>query len=288
MIETEDQLLQFISQPFEAQALQALAEPMEATEVVISTFPKCGTNWAAQITHGLRSAGDFSFGNISEVFPWFENGYRFGHDLSRPQKFSPHLFKSHMQLSELPAGGKVINIVRNPGDTLVSYYNFWSGVLFDPDVISIEMMARQLFLMDRSSGPRNMFRLNYYQHLVDFHSTKYDGQVLYIAYEDMKLNLSTAVRRIARFIGLDPSRALQQKVVEQATFEFMSRHREKYQERVPGGVLEMVVTGRVGDSKQKISAELQSELDEAWQRYVTPMLGYENYDQLLDSISRSR
>jgi hypothetical protein len=77
-------------------------------------------------------------------------------------------------------------------------------------------------------------------------------------------------------------------VVEQATFEFMSRHREKYQERVPGGVLEMVVTGRVGDSKQKISAELQSELDEAWQRYVTPMLGYENYDQLLDSISRSR
>ena len=50
MIETEDQLLQFISQPFEAQALQALAEPMEATEVVISTFPKCGTNWAAQIS----------------------------------------------------------------------------------------------------------------------------------------------------------------------------------------------------------------------------------------------
>jgi hypothetical protein len=48
------------------------------------------------------------------------------------------------------------------------------------------------------------------------------------------------------------------------------------------------VTGRVGDSKLKISAELQSELDEAWQRYVTPMLGYENYDQLLDSISLSR
>ena len=89
-------------------------------------------------------------------------------------------------------------------------------------------------------------------------------------------------------MGLNPSSALQQKVVEQATFEFMSRHREKYQERKPGGVLEMVVTGRVGDSKQKISAELQSELDEAWQRYVTPMLGYENYDQLLDSISLSQ
>ena len=288
MIETEEQLLQNVSQPFEAQALQALAEPMEATEVVISTFPKCGTTWAAQIAHGLRSAGDVSFDNISEVFPWFEMGYRFGHDLSRPQKFSPHLFKSHMQLSELPPGGKVINIIRNPGDTLVSYYNFWSGVLFDPDVISIEMMARQFFLLDRSSGPQNMFRLNYYQHLVDFHSADYDGQVLYIAYEDMKLNLPAAVRRIARFMELDPSKTLQQKVVEQATFGFMSRHKEKYQELVPGGVLEMVVTGRVGDSKQKISAELQSELDQAWQRYVTPMLGYQNYDQLQDSVSLSR
>ena len=142
MIETEGQLLQFISQPFEAQALQALVEPMEATEVVISTFPKCGTNWAAQITHGLRSAGDFSFGNISEVFPWFEMGYRFGHDLSRPQKFSPHLFKSHMQLSELPAGGKVINIIRNPGDTLVSYYNFWSGALYCLRRYEVEFVCR--------------------------------------------------------------------------------------------------------------------------------------------------
>lgn len=288
MIETEEQLAQHASQPFEAPALQALGTPMEATEVVISTFPKCGTTWAAQIAHGLRSGGDVSFGNLSDVFPWFEMGYRFGHDLSRPQKFTPHLFKSHMQLSELPAGGKVINIIRNPGDTLVSYYNFWSGVLFDPDVISIEMMARQFFLLDRSRGPQNMFRLNYFQHLVDFHTADYDGQVLYIAFEDMKLNLPAAVRRISRFMGLDPSRILQQKVVEQATFGFMSRHKEKFQERVPGGVLEMVVTGRVGDSKQRVSIELQSELDEAWQRYVTPMLGYQNYEQLLESISLSR
>ena len=56
MIETEEQLVQNISQPFEAPALQALAEPMEATEVMISTFPKCGTTWAAQIAHSLRSA----------------------------------------------------------------------------------------------------------------------------------------------------------------------------------------------------------------------------------------
>ena len=103
-------------------------------------------------------------------------------------------------------------------------------MLFDPDVISIEMMARQLFLVDRSSGPQNMFRLNYYQHLVDFHSADYDGQVLYIAYEDMKLNLPAAVRRIARFMELEPSKIVQQKVVEQATFGFMSRHKEKYQE----------------------------------------------------------
>lgn len=74
MIETEEQLVQHISQPFEAPALQALGTPMEATEIVIATFPKCGTTWAAQIAHGLRSEGDVSFDNLGEVFPWFEMG----------------------------------------------------------------------------------------------------------------------------------------------------------------------------------------------------------------------
>lgn len=284
LIADESALAAHVGKPFDDIAKARLATAMSENDIIISTFPKCGTTWVAQIVHGLRSDGDMSFSNLGEVFPWLEMGHYFGHDLNNTRRFSPGLFKSHMELSALPGGAKVINIVRNPADTLMSYYNFWSGTSIDPEKISPEMMARQLFLQDRQNQPANMFRLNYFQHIVDFHITDYDGQVLYIAYEDMKLNLPAAVRRISRFMGLDISKTFERKITQQSTFEFMSRHKEKYNEKVPGGLMEMVVSGRVGDGNASLSDELLETLDTAWQESVTPYLGYLNYAGLRDAI----
>jgi|TARA_B100001971_G_C18227540_1_gene561581 hypothetical protein len=284
-IQTEAQLAAHVSRPFDDIAKARLRTQLQPDDIIISTFPKCGTTWSAQIAHGLRSNGDMSFESLGQVFPWFETGHFFGQDLESTRAFTPALFKSHMALSELPRGGKVINIIRDPGDTLMSYYNFWADVLFDPNIISLEMMARQLFLLDRSEHPRNMFRLNYYQHLVDFHTGDYDGPVLFIAYEDMKINLPAAVRRISRFIGFNISKILERKITQQSTFEFMSRHSEKFTEQVPNGLMEMVVTGRVGDAKQGLDENLKRQLEDAWQDYVTPQLGYRSYAELREAIS---
>jgi hypothetical protein len=284
-IQTEEQLTAHISRPFDDTAKARLQTEMRSDDVIISTYPKTGTTWSAQIAHGLRSNGDMSFENLGQVFPWFEVGHFFGQDLDSARLFTPALFKSHMALSELPRGAKVINIIRDPGDTLMSYYNFWADVLFERSDITLEMMARQFFLLDRSDQPRNMFRLNYFQHLVDFHSADYDGPVLFIAYEDMQANLGAAVRRIADFMGVDLSKTLEEQITQQATFEFMSQHREKFTEQVPNGLMEMVVTGRVGDAKVGLSEDLKQQLDEAWQEYVTPQLGYQNYQALREAIS---
>jgi hypothetical protein len=288
-IQTEEQLAAHISRPFDEVAIARLQTPLTPNDVVISTFPKCGTTWSAQIAHGLRSNGDMSFENIGRVFPWFEMGHFFGQELDSTRRFTPALFKSHMALSELPTGGKVINIIRNPGDTLMSYYNFWADMLFDRSDITLDMMARQFFLLEKPDHPQNMFRLNYFQHLVDFHTADYDGPVLFIAYEDMKNDLPAAVRRIASFMDLDLSldlgKELEEKVTHQATFEFMSEHRQKFTEQVPNGFMEMVVTGRVGDAQAGLSEQLKAQLKDAWQEYVTPHLGYASYDDLRAAIS---
>mgnify|MGYP001825167494 CR=1 FL=1 len=283
-IQSEEQLIAHISRPFDDVAIARLQTELSPDDVVISTFPKCGTTWSAQIAHGLRATGDMSFDNLGQVFPWFEMGHYFGQDLESTRAFTPALFKSHMELSELPSGAKVINIIRNPGDTLMSYYNFWADKLFSRSDITLDMMARQFFIRDRSDSPRNMFRLNYFQHLVDFHTTQHDGPVLYLAYEDMKTDLPAAVRRIAEFMNIDLTRALADKVTQQASFEFMSQHKDKFSEQVPNGVMEMVVTGRVGDADKGLSSDLKAQLEDAWRQYVTPQLGYRNYAELREAI----
>lgn len=290
MIETEEQLEEHFSRPFDEFAKTVLSRSLSDSDVVISTFPKCGTTWCGQIAHGIRSNGDVTFANLGEVMPWLEMGHIFGHDVNQKQRWQPSLYKSHMQLSELPRGAKVINIIREPGDVLMSYYNFWSNTVIDPAKISIEMLAERIFFSDHSKGPRNMFSLNYYQHIVDFHELDYDGPVLFLAYEDMKLNLPAAARRIARFMDIDLSKTRERLVVEQATIGFMSRHRDKFSEQLPGqreqgAVMEMVKTGRVGDSADGLSDDLKSALLEGWQQNVTPQIGYRNYAELRAAIS---
>lgn len=283
-IATRDQLAAHIRRPFDELSVKALEIELQKSDIIISTFPKCGTTWTQQISHGLRSGGDMNFTEITHVSPWLENGHLFGYDIHKPQPFAPRLFKSHMELSELPSGGKVISVIRNPGDTLLSYYNFWSGGLIDNTKLSLEDFAAEFFRSDRRDDPKNMFHLNYWQHLIDFHQFEYDGPVLYLCYEHMQKNLSATVQRVAEFMGVDLDEELHDLIVQQSGFEFMAEHKDQFADRTPVGLFSKVVTGRVGDSKQGVSAELNEIMSEKWQQIVTPALGFVNYDEFSESL----
>ncbi|MGK0169562.1 MAG: hypothetical protein ACI9W2_001284 [Gammaproteobacteria bacterium] len=44
-----------------------LAYRPHSTDVVIATYPTCGTTWLQQILHALRTRGDMSFSEITQV-----------------------------------------------------------------------------------------------------------------------------------------------------------------------------------------------------------------------------
>ena len=48
------------------------------TDVFVVSYPKCGTTWMKQIMHQLRSGGDMSYRDITDVVPWIDVAYRVG------------------------------------------------------------------------------------------------------------------------------------------------------------------------------------------------------------------
>jgi aryl sulfotransferase len=67
-------------------------------DVFVTTYPKCGTTWMSFICHCLRTRGDTSFGEITEVVPWTIVALDCGQDLNAQQMASPRLFKAHDDL----------------------------------------------------------------------------------------------------------------------------------------------------------------------------------------------
>src|SRR5438128_2990065 len=68
-------------------------------DVLIATYPKCGTTWLQQIVHGLRTRGSMDFGGDMAVGPWIEVAFDLGTDLDASPMDAPPRFKTQSPLT---------------------------------------------------------------------------------------------------------------------------------------------------------------------------------------------
>jgi hypothetical protein len=256
------------------------------TDVVISPHGKCGTTWLQQMVHSLRTGGDLEFDDISRVVPWIETAADLGIDLDAEQRAEPRAFKSHLSWIDVPKGARYIVSVRDPRDALVSSYKFMEGWFFEPGSINIEAFAQANFIDSR----------RYYTHLRSWWPRRLDDDVLLLAYEKMKDNPERAVRRVARFIGIDADDALIATACSQSSYESMHVRRDKYDDLLmrlrseqvcdipPGSESSKVRAGRVGDHRTELPDALLEALDAAWRETIGTEFGLPTYSALLAEL----
>jgi hypothetical protein len=261
---------------------------LDPTDVVVATYPKCGTTWVQQIVHGLRTRGSMDFEEISLVVPWIETAGMMGIDLDAPQVARPRAFKTHLPWDMVPRGGRNIYIVREPGDVLVSFYHFLKDVLFEGDAIDLDTFALEFFLAPSASG-------RYWENVGSWWQVRDREDVLFLTFEDLNADLRAGVERIAAFIGMPDDAALIDLATRQATFEFMRAHESQFDDHpqtlalcrmggFPPARTTKVRAGRIGD-RQTVSPRIAALLDAEWQRQLAP-LGLRSYDELRARLSR--
>ncbi|WP_141332292.1 sulfotransferase domain-containing protein [Myxococcus sp. AB025B] len=284
----------------ELQALRAWREPIsgpahfhvEPTDIFVATYPKCGTTWTQQIVHGLRTRGDMGFEEISLVVPWLESPPLPGVDLAGPQVARPRAFKTHLHWERVPKGGRYIHVMRDPADTLTSFYHYVNGWMFEPDSVSVEEFCFGIFLKDARFG-------RYWEHLRAWWSVRERDDVLLLAYEDMKEDLESAVRRIGAFMGVSLDDELVALVTKQSTFEFMHAHESQFDDHPtteavnrltslpPEVQTTKVRAGRVGDSSE-LSSSVHAVLAETWRADIEVPLGIPSYARLRQQLRSSQ
>lgn len=303
--------------PFVSQEDLTFAEKFEAQrgDVMIVTYPKCGTTWCQQLCHQLRTGGHIDFEEISEerIVPWLEVSHSLGIDITLPQIGTPRCFKTHQMLGQLSQfekhGTKFLCVLRDPEATLLSEFKFLlskgAPVTESKDV---NIFATLKFLPKAEHGAT--FGGSLWEFYVEFWRCRMMPNVCLLAFEDLKRDLEKQVVAIADFMGLpalDP--AVRDKVLELGSFAWMQKNDHLFDDHHMGarlakakgkgkgkgqepdhlGVKAPKVGLQVGDDvNAKVTEETRALLAKAWREIVEPVTGHATYQDLIEELRQIR
>jgi aryl sulfotransferase len=216
-------------------------------DIVIATFPKCGTTWMQQIVSLLvfRSAEPRA---LHEISPWIDRRLGLDAMLAMMETQTHRRFlKSHLPFDALPIYDEVkyIHIARQGLDAFMSWHNH--TLHYTPTTQDkLDAVGRADETIGRpwprpSADPREFFQVwmtegpdarladdypaaSYFDIERSWWAARPRPNVLMVHYNDLKSDLAGEMKRIAGFLDISVEGALWPTLIEAGGFDFMRRN----------------------------------------------------------------
>ena len=255
-----------------------------AADVIVCTYPKCGTNWTMQIAHQIATRGRGEFKHIHDVVPWpdfLKQGLMLPLADDSMRLASPtglRVIKTHLEWERVPYAGaaRYICIMRDPKDAFVSSYHFVREVFFGPIMPSVDRWLK-LFCSDG-------FPFVWPNHVNGYWAARDLPNMLVLTFEEMRADMPAAIDHIAKFMGVELTPDEFKIVCEKSGFNYMKGVGERF--NPPGltplskGQRTMIRRGVSGGSSELLNSAQQQEIN-TWCKSVLTEL---NSDVPFDSL----
>ena len=257
-------------------------------DVYVLTFAKNGTTWTQELVWLLQNDCNFEEAKavpIDRRFPFLEFAalIEFTKD-ELPPSFhnyfetveewpSPRLIKSHLRLCLLPDDilekSKVVVCLRNPKDTVVSYYHH-EKLLKSHGYAGDFPTYFQLF-MDNL-----VIYSSYFEYVKEAWQQRNHPNLCLLFFEDMKRDLAPSVKKVAKFLGKDVTDEMVTNLVDHLSFKRMKNNTAVNREEGKKiGFLSneghFMRKGEAGDWKNYFTDEMNKRMDEAIEKHFKPI-----------------
>jgi len=190
-------------------------------DIIITTYPRSGTTWMQQIVHLLLNKGVQGERHLEICIPYIERAAALkGIDIFSTME-GRRAFKTHLpftsDLYRKNSKAKFIYVVRNPMDCAVSNYFFYLNnykITFHGNWDDFY----NLFV----NG--DLFYGSWFDHVSEWwEKSKIKDNILFIKYEDIHLDLSNIINRIADFIDITLTEDILNQIVSKTSFDYMKK-----------------------------------------------------------------
>jgi hypothetical protein len=239
-------------------------------DTFVVSYPRSGNTWTRFLIANLVFPTEsVTFANIERLIP--DSASQSNRALKRTPR--PRIIKSHQYFD--PRYQRVLYIVRDPRDLVLSYYNFqrkYRQIADDYPLADYvdDFAGGRLISADWGSWGENVASWIY--------TRQNHSGFLLLRYEDMKSDTEQQLRRIADFLGLTPTAQRLKQAIEASSSERMREMErtqsdqwvatKKHRKDIP-----FVVAAVSGRWQSDLPAALVSKIESTWGDLMST-LGY--------------
>ncbi|MFS7904017.1 putative quercetin-3-sulfate 4'-sulfotransferase [Helianthus anomalus] len=247
------------SRRISVETVMALQDTFKAhpTDIYLATLPKSGTTWLKALVFALVNRNRYKDGHFSThpllvssphtCLPFIETEI-FRNTPMYVDSHSPRLFATHIPYTSLPRSilDSGCRLLRDKSRGLLTFEE------------TFELFSKGIM----PTGP-------YWDHVKGYHkaSLEHPEKVLFLAYEDMKIDTVNNVKRLARYLGYpfteeEEAEGAVEGIVKLCSFENLSEVNKhgNLREGIPNDAF--FREGKVGDWTNHLTDEMSSILDE--------------------------